>query len=119
MDVPGRSNDLAGTSPASGRGWPVALWEALADFLAAVERWGRWPGKLRGGKPVEVINTAVSGYNTAMEVETLIDKGLQFEPDLVVYLQASPEVLFSRIQTRNLPPSCMVTKRSSSRFSRA
>jgi len=32
----------------------------------------------------EVINTAVPGYNTVMEVETLRAKGLQFSPDIVV-----------------------------------
>jgi hypothetical protein len=37
-------------------------------------------------RTVEVINTGVSGYNTAMAVETLADKGLAFAPDLVVYL---------------------------------
>jgi hypothetical protein len=36
-------------------------------------------------KRVQVINTAVSGYNTAMEVATLEEKGLPFHPDLVVY----------------------------------
>jgi lysophospholipase L1-like esterase len=32
----------------------------------------------------EVVNTAVPGYNTAMEVATLEAKGLRFDPDLVV-----------------------------------
>ena len=32
----------------------------------------------------EVINTAVPGYNTAMEVETLIEQGFDFSPDLVL-----------------------------------
>jgi lysophospholipase L1-like esterase len=32
----------------------------------------------------EVINTAVPGYNTVMEVETLKSKGLQFDPDIVI-----------------------------------
>ena len=32
----------------------------------------------------EVVNTAVPGYNTVMEVETLAAKGLRFDPDLVV-----------------------------------
>jgi lysophospholipase L1-like esterase len=32
----------------------------------------------------EVVNTAVPGYNTVMEVETLEVKGLRFDPDLVV-----------------------------------
>jgi lysophospholipase L1-like esterase len=32
----------------------------------------------------EVVNTAVPGYNTVMEVETLETKGLRFDPDLVI-----------------------------------
>ena len=32
----------------------------------------------------EVVNTAVPGYNTVMEVETLEAKGLRFDPDVVV-----------------------------------
>ncbi len=32
----------------------------------------------------EVVNTAVPGYNTVMEVETLGEKGLRYAPDLVV-----------------------------------
>jgi len=32
----------------------------------------------------EVINTAVPGYNTVMELETLKEKGLQYQPDYVV-----------------------------------
>ncbi len=36
------------------------------------------------GPRFEAINTAVPGYNTVMEVETLKDRGLAYEPDLVV-----------------------------------
>ena len=36
------------------------------------------------GVNAEVINLSVSGYNTQQEVETLIDKGLQYRPDLVL-----------------------------------
>jgi len=32
----------------------------------------------------QVINTAVPGYNTVMEVETLKEKGLKYKPDLVI-----------------------------------
>lgn len=32
----------------------------------------------------QVINTAVPGYNTVMEVETLKEKGLKYRPDLVI-----------------------------------
>ena len=36
------------------------------------------------GRTVEVINSAVPGYNTVMEVETLKEKLLQFAPDVVI-----------------------------------
>lgn len=36
------------------------------------------------GLPAEVLNFAVSGYNTGQEVAMLEDKGLRFEPDLVL-----------------------------------
>ena len=36
------------------------------------------------GHKVDVMNFGVSGYNTQQEVETLIDKGLHFNPDLVI-----------------------------------
>jgi lysophospholipase L1-like esterase len=32
----------------------------------------------------EVVNTAVPGYNTVMEIETLREKGLRYGPDLVI-----------------------------------
>src|SRR5262249_38307858 len=32
----------------------------------------------------EIINTAVPGYNTAMEAETLKEKGLHYDPELVI-----------------------------------
>lgn len=34
----------------------------------------------------QLINTAVGGYNTVMEVETLKEKGLQYQPDIVLIL---------------------------------
>lgn len=36
------------------------------------------------GVNAEVINLSVSGYNTQQEVETLIDKGLQYRPNVVL-----------------------------------
>ncbi len=36
------------------------------------------------GTRFEAVNTAVPGYNTVMEVETLKDKGLAYEPDVVL-----------------------------------
>ena len=57
------------------------------------------------GRPVEVLNLAVPGYNSVMEVATLREKGIAYAPDLVIvglcgndaslpyFLQAPPEVL--------------------------
>jgi lysophospholipase L1-like esterase len=36
------------------------------------------------GSRFEAVNTGVPGYNTVMEVETLKDKGLAYEPDVVL-----------------------------------
>jgi lysophospholipase L1-like esterase len=36
------------------------------------------------GRRAEVLNFAVSGYNTQQEVEILKDRGLRFDPDLVI-----------------------------------
>ena len=47
--------------------------EVLEDLLRA-----------RGGAPCEVLNLAVPGYNTQLEVEMLRWKGLKYEPDIVV-----------------------------------
>jgi len=60
--------------------------EAIAPeerFSARVERTlndARWAGK----RPVEVINLAVSGYDTSQEAEFLRQKGLALDPDLVL-----------------------------------
>jgi hypothetical protein len=58
-------------------GWGV---DQGQDYLSQVEE------RLNGGSAGawEVLNTAVPGYNTAMEVETLEAKGLAYQPDLVV-----------------------------------
>ena len=59
-------------------GWGV---EQGQDYLSLLEE------RLNAGAGAgawEVLNTAVPGYNTAMEVETLEAKGLAYRPDLVV-----------------------------------
>ncbi|MBV8199576.1 MAG: SGNH/GDSL hydrolase family protein [Acidobacteria bacterium] len=47
----------------------------------------------QAGRRAEVINLAVSGYNTQQEVEMLREKGLQYHPDLVIvaYTMSSRE----------------------------
>ena len=71
----------------------------------------RMAGMLEASSPGvawEVVNTAVPGYNTVMEVETLEAKGLRFDPDLVVlnfvgndlglpnFLEERPDILSLR-----------------------
>jgi lysophospholipase L1-like esterase len=57
--------------------------DRFEDTFPAIlsERLNAPPGK---GKKVEVISLAVSGYNTQQEVETLKEKGLRYQPDLVL-----------------------------------
>jgi len=65
----------------------------LGDSVAAGQGVGRYedtfPSLLEkllrdGGLEAEVLNFAVTGYNTQQEVETLRDKGLAYDPDLVL-----------------------------------
>jgi len=49
----------------------------LLEEILNRERWA-------GSKRVEVINLGVSGYDTSQEAEFLREKGLAFDPDLVV-----------------------------------
>ena len=74
---------------------PDGVWRivVLGDSIAAglrVERFeDTFPAVLERllreqGVNAEVINLAVSGYNTQQEVETLADKGLRYRPDLVL-----------------------------------
>ena len=58
-------------------GWGV---EQGQDYLSLLE--ARLTGP--GAGTWEAINTAVPGYNTAMEIATLEAKGLAYRPDLVV-----------------------------------
>lgn len=40
----------------------------------------------QNGRPAEVINQGVGNYNTVMELELFREKGLQFQPDVVVLM---------------------------------
>jgi len=59
-------------------GWGVSYQECYLSALESTLN-TRYPDSRW-----EVINTAVPGYNTVMEVETLKTKGLDFEPDIVI-----------------------------------
>jgi len=59
------------------QGWMIASRDDI--FSAVLEN-----RLIAAGQPVEVLNFGVNGYHTRQEVETLRQKGLQFEPDLVI-----------------------------------
>ena len=59
-------------------GWGVATGK---DYLSVLEERLK---EVRPGERWEVLNMAVPGYNTAMEVETLVARGLAYAPDVVV-----------------------------------
>jgi lysophospholipase L1-like esterase len=67
----------------------VVLGDSIAEGLGVDEVADTFPARLErrlraAGRPVEVLNFAVTGYNTAQEVETLAARALTFEPDLVL-----------------------------------
>ena len=67
----------------------VVLGDSIAAGLKVERLEDTFPPILEGllrqaGVDAEVINLAVSGYNTQQEVETLKDKGLRYRPDLVL-----------------------------------
>lgn len=54
------------------------------DYLSVLETYLNDNCSEGSGLIWEVINMAVPGYNTVMEVETLKDKGLAYKPDVVI-----------------------------------
>lgn len=75
---PPRALRIVGLGDSAAFGWgvpePTCMFRRLEGLLRQ-----RFPDR-----QVDVINTAVPGYNTAMEVATLEAKGLQFQPDAVI-----------------------------------
>lgn len=59
-------------------GWNL---EQNEDYLAVLET---NLNARQDGRVYEVLNMAVPGYNTQLEVESLRDKGLKYRPDIVV-----------------------------------
>jgi GDSL-like Lipase/Acylhydrolase family len=75
----GRLFRIAGIGDSLMFGWGV---EQEAGYLAVLEK---RLNREHSGLSWEVLNTAVPGYNAAMELETLETKVLKYRPDLVVY----------------------------------
>jgi lysophospholipase L1-like esterase len=72
-----------------GRYRVVVLGDSIASGLFVSEYALTFPAVLEralkaAGKDAEVISFAVNGYNTQQEVETLVDRGLVYQPDAVV-----------------------------------
>ncbi len=63
------------------------------------------------GRTVEVINTAYPGYNTVDELLVLRDKGIKYEPDMVLLIyflndvRYKPELVATTLQTSPNTPS--------------
>lgn len=95
FDYTGASNSLGYRDREHPVEKPPGTWRVvvIGDSIAAglkVERFADTLPPLlerelaEAGVPAEVISLAVSGYNTRQEVETLREKGLAFDPDLVL-----------------------------------
>ena len=50
----------------------------------------------------EIVNTAVPGYNTTMEVETLRVKGLDYDPDLVIIHYIGNDIMLPNFLTERV-----------------
>ena len=99
LEKPAGSFRILGLGDSIMFGWGVGDGE---DYLSLLE--ARLEAA-RVGRPVEILNMAVPGYNSVMEVATLREKGLRYAPDLVIvglcgndaslpnFLQAPPELL--------------------------
>jgi lysophospholipase L1-like esterase len=94
-DYRGRSNSLGyrdtehSVAKAPGVYRILILGDSVAAGLDVLRYEDTFPAILgerlrQSGVPAEVLSFAVSGYNTAQEVETLKDRGLRFEPDLIL-----------------------------------
>ncbi len=77
-DIPPTCTTLVGIGDSVMFGWGVAGEETYLARLAEKM------SQAHPGGPWRVINTAVPGYNTVMEVETLKEKGLALSPDIVL-----------------------------------
>jgi lysophospholipase L1-like esterase len=83
-----RDRDWPVTKPA-GTFRVVVLGDSIAEGMGVDDVADTFPARLErdlraAGRPVEVLSFAVTGYNTAQEVETLAARALAFRPDLVL-----------------------------------
>lgn len=67
----------------------VVLGDSIAEGMGVADTADTFPARLErrlraAGRPVEVLNFAVTGYNSAQEVETLAARALAYRPDLVL-----------------------------------
>lgn len=74
----------AGVFRIIGIGDSVMFGQGVNDDEPYLAELGRLLNEWSPMRPVEIINTAAPGYNTAMEVAMLEDKGLRHQPDLVL-----------------------------------
>jgi lysophospholipase L1-like esterase len=95
FDYTGASNSLGYRDREHAVAKPAGTWRVvvIGDSIAAGLKVERFEDTLSplledelsaAGVPAEVVNLAVSGYNTRQEVATLEEKGLDFGPDLVL-----------------------------------
>jgi lysophospholipase L1-like esterase len=68
-------------------------------------------------KSWEIINTAVPGYNTVMEVETLKDKGLAYDPDIVLIMHVGNDISLPNLILDRDDPVCYLCEFVKSRLS--
>lgn len=96
LGVPVRTNEFGFRGPSRTKGKPPGAWRIVGLGDSVLFGWGvRYEDtglarlealvqKTAPGRVVEAIDTAVPGYNTAMEACVLREKGLAFAPDLVL-----------------------------------
>jgi hypothetical protein len=82
-------------------GWAV---REEQSYLALLEEWLNASGGEGGRRPFEVLNFAVPGYNTAIEVATLEHRALAHDPDLVILHFVSNDMGVPKFMLRSPDP---------------
>jgi hypothetical protein len=103
----------AGTYRIAGLGDSVMFGWAIREeqsYLALLEEWLNTPAAGDGGRTFEVLNFAVPGYNTAIEVATFEHKVLPRKPDLVILHFVSNDMGVPKFMLR--PPDPLSPRRS-------